>query len=112
MTFDASHDAARMSSSSVRSLGERIDFLGPKPGQDRFAVTIEVETRKGTLIGFQDRNVPGRYENPMSRQEVESKALELMLPVVGDAQARSAFELIDRLESLPNLDELLSVLRV
>jgi hypothetical protein len=48
----------------------------------------------------------------MSRQEVESKALELMLPVVGDAQARSAFELIDRLESLPNLDELLSVLRV
>ena len=111
MTFDASHDAARMTSPAVRSLGERIDFLGPKAGQDRFAVTIEVQTREGTLTGFQDRNVPGRYENPMSRQEVESKALELMLPVIGDAQARLAIELIDRLETLTDLDALVSALR-
>ena len=111
MTFDASHDAERMGSASVRSLGERIDFLGPKPGQDRFAVTIEVDAKNGTLTGFQDRNVPGRYENPMSQQDVESKALELMSPIIGDAQARSAIELIDRLESLTDLDALVSVLR-
>ena len=111
MTFDASHDAERMGSPSVRSLGERIDFLGPKPGQDRFAVTIEVDTRNGTLTGFQDRNVPGRYENPMSKHEVESKALELMSPVIGDAQARSVVELVARLETLPDIDALVSALR-
>lgn len=111
MTFDASHDAARMGTPTVRSLGGRIDFLGPKPGQDRFAVTIEVDTARGTFASFQDRNVRGRYENPMTRQEVQDKALELMLPVLGDSKSRAAISLVDRLESLPDLEELLSALR-
>ncbi len=111
MTFDASHDAERMGSPSVRSLGERIHFLGPKPGQDRFAVTIEVDTKQGTLTGFQDRNVRGRYENPMSTREVEDKALELMSTVIGAMRARSVIDLIGRLETLPDLDPLISALR-
>jgi 2-methylcitrate dehydratase PrpD len=110
MTFDASHDAARMASTAVERLGKRIRFLGPKPEQDRFAVTIEVQARDRVLAGFQDRNVPGRYQNPLSREDVESKAVELMSPVVGEAQARSAVELVGRLESLPDMHELVWVL--
>jgi len=110
MTFDASHDALRMASPEAVAIGARIRFLGPPPGQDRFAVTVEIDANGRTLSGFQDRNVPGRYENPLSKREVEDKALELMTPVVGAARARRAVDLVDRLDTLPGISELVAVL--
>jgi len=110
MSFDASHDAARMTSPDVVSVAERIRFLGPKPGQDRFAVTIEIAARDRVFTGFQDRNVPGRYQNPLSKVEVEEKAMELMASVVGVDRARTAIDTIDRLEHVPNVHSLISTL--
>jgi 2-methylcitrate dehydratase PrpD len=111
MSFDASHDAARMTAPDVARVAERIAFLGPKPGQDRFAVTIEIAARGRVFTAFQDRNVPGRYANPLSKEEVEAKAMELMAPVIGSARARAAIDTIDRLEDLPKLSSLIETLR-
>ena len=110
MTFDASHDASRMASADVLALGARIRFLGPPPGQDRFAVTVEIDAGGRTLTAFQDRNVPGRYENPLSQREVEDKALELMAPVVGEPRARRAIDDVNRLDALPDIAGLVATL--
>ena len=110
MGFDASHDAERMVSHDVARVAERIRFLGPKPGQDRFAVTIEIAARNQVLTGFQDRKVRGRYQNPLSKVEVEEKAMELMASVIGVERARSAIDAVDHLEQLPKLDTLISTL--
>jgi 2-methylcitrate dehydratase PrpD len=111
MSFDASHDAARMASPEAVRLGQRIEFLAPKSGQDRFAVTIEIDANGRLFTAFQDRNVPGRYQNPLSKREVEEKALELMAPVIGVARARSAITAVEDLDEAPDLSPLLSTLR-
>lgn len=110
MTFDASHDAARMAAPDVRAMGSRVRLLGPKPSQDRFAVTIEVLARGEVHGAFQDRNVPGRFENPLSDGEVKDKARELMEPVLGAQRTRRVIELTDRVELLPDLSELIAAL--
>lgn len=110
MSFDASHDAQRMVDPQVHALGTRIDFLGPKAGQDKFAVTLEVDARGRTWSSFQDRDVRGRFRNPMSRSEIEAKALELMGPVLGDERSRKAVRAIGRLDALPDVREAIQCL--
>jgi 2-methylcitrate dehydratase PrpD len=110
MTFDASHDPARMAAPDVRAMGSRVRLLGPKPAQDRFAVTIEVLAKGRVHEAFQDRNVPGRFENPLSDGDVRDKARELMEPVIGAQRTRRVIELTDRLELLPDLSELIAAL--
>ena len=111
LTFAAAHDAERMASPAVRAVGERIRLLGPPPGQDRFAATIEVDARGLTSSAMQDINVRGRYANPMTGAEIRDKARELMHPVIGGEQADRVIMLVDRLESLPDVRMLVSALR-
>jgi 2-methylcitrate dehydratase PrpD len=110
LTFEASHDPERMRAADVQAAGRKIELLGPPPGQDRFAATIEVDARGTTLRATQDRNVRGRYENPMTDGEVRDKARELMEPVIGSSRTEQAIDLVDRLESLGSVAPLIAAL--
>ena len=106
LTFDASHDAERMQRAEVIAMGRKIEFLGPTPGLERFATEVELDAAGKTYRAEQDRNVLGRYENPMTRAEVEDKALELMLTVLPAQQARDVIAMTARLEQLADVREL------
>jgi 2-methylcitrate dehydratase PrpD len=110
--YDAAHDAARMADPAVTAMAERIAFLPPPPGLDRFAVVVEVEAQGRVLSAGQDRNVPGRWENPLHRRQVEEKALELLCTAIPAAQARQAIRLLGAIEQVPRVAELVGLLTV
>jgi 2-methylcitrate dehydratase PrpD len=109
LTFDSAHDAERMRDPAVVAVGGRIEFLGPKPHLGRFDAQIEVETRRGTFVADQDRNVLGRAENPMSKSQVQEKALDLLTTVLSAGEARELIDTVDRIETLPDVRRLVEL---
>ena len=110
LTFDAAHDSARMKSADVVCMGERIAMLGPTPGLERFAAVVEVDANGRTFRQEQGRNVRGRIENPMTRDEVEAKAAELMGTVLPAEQVRAAIAMLRRMEDVADCRELVALL--
>ncbi len=112
LTFDAAHDAARMRSPDVVRMGERIAMLGPAPGLERFAAAVEVEAGGRIFRHEQGRNVRGRIENPMARDEVEAKAAELMGTVLPAAKVRAAIAMLRHVEKVTDCRELVALLTI
>ena len=111
LSFRASHDADRMATGEVIDLGNRIRMLGPQPHLDRFAARVEIVVGDEVFGAEQGRNVLGRAENPMSKTQVNAKALELMSPVIGETGALRAVEMVDNLEQIADMRELVAQLR-
>lgn len=112
LSFNAAHDAERMTQADVVAMGRLIRMLPPKPHQDRFAVRIEVDSGGRTFAVEQDRYVLGRTENFMSRKQVHDKAEELLSTVLTTERARSIIQLVDRLETQPSLEPLIALMRL
>lgn len=111
LTFEASHDANRMATREVVDLGDRIRMLGPQPHLDRFAARVEIVVGDRVFGAEQGRNVLGRAENPMSKTQVQAKAMELMRPVIGETGALRAVEMVDNLDQVTNMREVVAQLR-
>ncbi len=108
--YDAAHDAARMADDAVLAMGRRVSFLPPTPGLDRFAVVVEVAARGRVFRAEQDRNVLGRWENPMNRGQVEAKAFELLCTAIPAEQAGQAIRMAAGIGELARVADLLRVL--
>ncbi|MFO1191053.1 MAG: MmgE/PrpD family protein [Rhodoferax sp.] len=101
LTFESGHDAARMRDPAVHALSERIQ-LDPRPEQafidnSRQAI-VQAFLRDGRVLRHHTLHVRGTPADPMTLQEVQEKALDLMQPVLGPARAQP---LIRQLGSLP-----------
>ena len=83
LSFAASPDTARMSDPAITALTDRVRLLPPTDGLDRFDVRVEIDTTRGTLAAEQNGPILGRAGNPMNREQVETKARELLEPVLG-----------------------------
>lgn len=55
-------------------------------------------------------HVKGFPAHPFDRQDVEEKALELMSPHLGEARARQVCDTVWRLESVPNVREIVAMI--
>jgi 2-methylcitrate dehydratase PrpD len=111
MTFEAAHDAIRMADPAVIAMGRKIAMLPATPGLERFAAEVTVHAGGAVYRAHQDRNVLGRYENPMTREQVEAKAFELLRTALPDQQARAVIECVGRIETLSNVRNLVSLMR-
>ena len=81
VTLKSSHDYARMKDPRVLDVREKIELIPsaemtrtPPPRQAR----IDITTRDGRVLSHHTGAVRGTPDNPMSREEVEKKALGLM----------------------------------
>ena len=114
LSFDAAHDYRRMKEKKVREMMARIELVADEslfqPSAPRPAI-VEITTRSGETLREHVTHARGTPENPMSDEEVEKKALDLMAPVLGDARARELIDKIRALESLPSIRDLTSLLR-
>jgi 2-methylcitrate dehydratase PrpD len=88
ITLESSHDYARMKDPRVLAVREKITLIPnaemtrtPPPRQAR----IEIRTRDGRTVSHHTPATRGTPDNPMTREEVEQKAIRLMLPIVGEA---------------------------
>ena len=83
-------------------------LTGVKP--DRQGI-VEIRTRAGARLSHRIHAVRGTADNPMPREEVEEKALDLLGPVLGSDRARALKARIWELEGLADVRELRPLLR-
>ena len=112
--FRAAHDRTRMRDPSILALRRRIRLV---PDADltralppRQAI-VEIETRDGRRLAQRSRAVRGTPDNPMSRAEVEAKALDLLAPVLNAERARALTTAIRGVERLPSVRALRPLLQ-
>lgn len=115
LSFDAAHDYRRMKEKGVVNMRARVELVPDKAlshAQIPRQGIVEVTTQSGETYKEHVVSVRGTPDNPMSTEEVEKKALHLMAPVLGAAQAEDLVAKISRLESLSTARELGSFLKI
>jgi 2-methylcitrate dehydratase PrpD len=109
VTFASSHDLERLRDPAVLALRQRIALLpdqGLGAALPRRQAIVELTMRDGQSLTHRTNDVRGTADNPMTRHEVEAKALDLLVPVLGEDRARSLVDRVWNLESLGNAREL------
>jgi 2-methylcitrate dehydratase PrpD len=114
VTFKAAHDERRMRDAKVLALRERIELHGDdalSAAMPSRQGIVEVTLRDGRILRHHTKAVRGTAENPMTREEVDAKAADLIAPVFGKARARRLCDAIWTLEKLGNIRKLRTLLK-
>jgi 2-methylcitrate dehydratase PrpD len=109
VSFEAAHSFERMSDPKVLDLRSRITLIGDPElsrAQPDYQAIVEVTTKDGRNLVERVTSFRGRAENPLSTGEVGEKALDLMEPILGQAQSKELIDAINNLEALPSVREL------
>ena len=113
-SFAAAHDVPRMKDPRVLAERAKVQLIQDqeleKLHPQRVAI-VEVELRDGTKLSERVEAVRGTAENPMTREEVGTKARDLITPVIGAAKAAKLIDQIWHLEQLQNVGDLRSSLQ-
>ena len=92
VTFKSAHDYARMQDPRVRSLRKRVEAVGDPGLTDtlrRWRCVMEITLKDGRKLTHQTMAAKGSSEDPLTRDEEEEKALDLIAPVVGKRRAHA-----------------------
>ena len=108
LTFASAHDGRRMSEAKIRALRTRIHLVGSQELTARGGrqAIVTAALRGGAQLRHHTPAVKGTPANPMTRGEVQEKALDLLVPVLGTARARRLVAAIWQLERLADVREL------
>jgi 2-methylcitrate dehydratase PrpD len=109
LSFSVVHDHARMTDPAVLALRERIrvvpnEELGRALPARGGIVTLVLHD--GRRLRHRTDAVRGTVENPMTHDEIEAKAADLISPILGAAKAQRLIELVNALETLENVTAL------
>jgi 2-methylcitrate dehydratase PrpD len=114
LTFETAHSQARMTDPAVLDLKKRItlvedtDLTAQKRTRE---ANLEIVRTDGTVL--KEHGIcKGTLEYPMTRSEVESKARELMKPVLGATRTDQLIQAIWALENVKNMRELRTSLAI
>lgn len=109
VSFEAAHSFERMNDPKVLDLRSRITLIGDPElsrAQPDYQAIVEVTTKDGRNLVERVTGFRGRAENPLTTGEVGEKALDLMEPILGQAQSKELIDAINNLEALPSVREL------
>ena len=113
LSFEAAHSFERMQDPRVQEVKARIHLV-PEPEVARVPPlrhsVVEVTTKDGRRLQKRVTTFRGHEDNPLSTEEVEKKAWDLLEPVLGTQRSRQLIDAVGRLESLPSIRELLPLL--
>lgn len=113
-SFAAAHDAARMKDPAVLRERAKVRYL---PDAELAALlparvaVVELELRDGTRLRERVEAVRGTVRNPMDRDEVVTKARDLIAPVLGDATGSRLIETILAVEETRDIRALRPLLQ-
>jgi 2-methylcitrate dehydratase PrpD len=106
VTFASAHDFARMRDPEVLELRERIEVVGDPDltdDQRRWRCVMDVKTRDGRTLRHQTMAAKGSFENPLTREEEEEKALDLIVPLLGQARSVELLAQLWNFESIADV---------
>ncbi|HEY4170879.1 MAG TPA: MmgE/PrpD family protein [Reyranella sp.] len=108
--FAACHDMERMQDPAVLAQKAKVNLIYDTE-MDKLAprrpVDVEAALRDGSKRQAKAHAVRGTADNPMNFAEVETKALDLMEGVVGEARAKRICGLVMELDRAPDLGALM-----
>lgn len=114
ISFASSHDHERMDDPGIQAVRGRITLVA----SDELAAAVparqaivEIVTQKGERLRHHAKAVRGTPDNPMTAQEIEAKARDLIEPIIGAARAESLIAAVGQLEKLGSVRELRSLLQ-
>lgn len=108
VTFDSTHDEARMHDPDVMAVRSKIELVASaeltiaRPARQAI---VEVVTRNGAFR-HHARAVRGTPDNPMASGEIEAKALDLVTPIVGAVRGAELIRVCRDLASLGSMRDL------
>jgi 2-methylcitrate dehydratase PrpD len=113
-SFRAAHDKPRMQNPEILRqrakvqlvFDEELERLSPR----RISI-VELTFDDGTRLSEQVEHVRGTVENPMTREEIVAKALDLITPMLGVAKGKALVDTILDIESVKNIRELRPMLQ-
>jgi 2-methylcitrate dehydratase PrpD len=115
LTFEAAHDYNRFQDPRVLALKQKVELVGDaelERSGPRFQGIVEVMLKDGRTLREHVMNCRGRPENPMSPEEVETKAAWLMEPVLGKRNVDQIIESIRKIEAIGSARELTRLMMV
>ena len=113
ISFAAAHDNDRFTDPEMLALRAKVDLHGDDalvtPASPRQAI-VEVTTTDGATYLDHVVAVRGTMENPMTTEEVEAKARDLLTPPLGAGKAERLIAAVRDLEQVRDVRELRSLL--
>ncbi|HXF66928.1 MAG TPA: MmgE/PrpD family protein, partial [Burkholderiales bacterium] len=106
VTFRSAHDLKRMRDPKVLEARRRIVTVGDPALTDperRWRCAMEVRLRDGRVLRHETMAAKGSFENPLTPEEEDEKALDLIAPVLGKKRARDLLAALWKLESLEDV---------
>ena len=107
--FHAAHDKARMQDPSVLNQRAKVKLIPDEELQrllpQRVAI-VDVLLSDGTHLTERVQAVRGTPDNPMTRDEVVSKARDLIIPVLGDGVCNKLVDSVLNIESAKDVRDL------
>jgi 2-methylcitrate dehydratase PrpD len=107
--FAAAHDETRMHEETVLALRSRTTLI-PSPELTAAVPArqsiVEIDLTNGKTVQHHAKAVRGTPDNPMTVQEIEAKALDLVSPVIGAARAEQLIATVCGIENLRSVTEL------
>jgi 2-methylcitrate dehydratase PrpD len=110
VTFRSAQDYARMSDPETMAVRAKISLI---PDEDlsvarpRRQAIVKVQTRDGRHLEHRTYAVAGTSDLPMTRDQVWTKATDLLRPVVGEAKTAKAAEQFGELDQVRSVRELI-----
>ena len=106
VTFASAHDYERMKDARILKFRQRrIEAIGDAKLTDplrRWRCVMEITLKDGRKLIHQTMASQGTFENPLTRQEAQEKALDLMAPVLGKQRSRTLMAALFGIENIEN----------
>jgi 2-methylcitrate dehydratase PrpD len=102
LTFASIHDEKRMKDPKVLALRPLIELRGSdelnvaKPARQAI---MKIDLKNGRSVSYHTVYVRGLSQNPMTKDEVEAKAVDLMNPVLGQARTKDLIAAVNRIDT-------------
>lgn len=115
LTFKSAHDFSRMKDSKVLAFRKRVRIVPDPKLTDvlrRWRCVMEIRLKDGRRLVHQTMAAKGSFVNPLTRNEEEEKALDLMVPVLGKNRAQKLVAALwgfDRIRDVRSLRKLVSL---
>jgi 2-methylcitrate dehydratase PrpD len=106
LTFNSIHDAARLHDARVLGLRRKIALLGSDElmhARPRRQAIVTIKTRDGRTLTHRTVAVRGTADNPMTQAEVEAKAFDLIVDVLGARRAEAIVQAIGTIDTVPDV---------
>jgi 2-methylcitrate dehydratase PrpD len=92
VTFASAHDFKRMKDRKILSMRQRIEAVGDPDltdAQRRWRCVMEIRLKDGRTLNHQTMAAKGSFENPLTPEEENEKALDLIVPVLGRQRSQA-----------------------